>query len=663
MGIWVGRFAIVRGDVREHGPWLVEQRRGHDEEAVRLLVLAEPADDRSAGFCADVAAAVADLFAQEELSLTGGLVRAIRRAHANLAEWNGRSLREHRVAVGVTCVALRGGEATIAQAGPGLVYLARGGAVRRVTTEGEPAAAPLGGEDEVAPQFVAASTADTSILLLGSAAERAAGQAEIGRALGAPHDRVLGELFRMVRGLPNLHAAYVADIPLSEEAIEAAAAAGPAPFAENGAAAPERPSPPPLPPAPHPPAPATRWRPERERRRLPSLRRGGVAAGGGGLPRRWLLGGLLALLALGALAYLSAPRLLGDGEDARLDARLRRASDLIEAAAVAPGADERRDSLRAALSELEEARSIDAGEPRIATLQDTVEQRLDEVNGVTPVAELRSVFRFEGAVTAPVDPAALIFGGSRLWAVDAAAGRVVAIDPRGVAEPVEAYRAGNRYGGVAAAAPAGAAWHAETGRLLILDEGRRLFGVAPDGEPAPLPLRDAREIATVEAIAAYGGNLYLLDGGGGEVWRYRSSVGGGFDSERSGLLGAVALGEPRGLFVDGDVFVLAADGVRRFGGGREGAAQLAGIDEPVEDAAGIAGDAGRGAIFVADRGGRRIVSGDREGPFLRQYLHPDFTDLRGLALSEGGDVLYVLTGAGVRAFDLADGEAGEAAAE
>ena len=65
-------------------------------------------------------------------------------------------------------------------------------------------------------------------------------------------------------------------------------------------------------------------------------------------------------------------------------------------------------------------------------------------------------------------------------------------------------------------------------------------------------------------------------------------------------------------------------------------------------------------ILVADRGGRRIVSGDREGPFLRQYVHPDFTDLRGLALSEGGGVLYVLTGDGVRAFDLepGDGEAG-----
>ncbi len=666
MGIWVGRFAIVRGDVREHGPWLVEQRRGHDGEAVRLLVLAEPADERSAGYCADVAAAVADLFAQEELSLTGGLVRAIRRAHSNLAEWNSRSLREHRVAIGVTCVALRGGEATIAQAGPGLVYLARAGAVRRVTTEGEPAAAPLGGEAGVAPQFVAAATADTSILLLGSAAERAAGRAELGRALAAPHDRVLGEVFRMVRGLPDLHAAYVADLPLSDEAIEAAAAAGAEALGEYPPA-PERPAAP-RQPAPHPPAPATRWRPERERRRMPSLRRTGVAGGGGGPSRRWLLGGLLALVVLGALAWLAAPRLPGGGEDTSLDARLRRASGLLEAAATAPGAGESRDSLNAALRELEEARSIDAEEPRIAALQEAVQRRLAEVNGVTPVAELRSVFRFEGAVTAPVDPVALVFGGNRLWVLDAAGGgRVIAIDPGGVAAPADAYRAGTdqRYGGFRARAPAGVAWDAEEGRLLILDSGRSLFGVTPGDEPAPLPLRaargiDARGIGAVEAIAAYAGRLYLLDGEGGEVWRYPPAVGG-FDSERQGLLGSIDLGEPRGLYVDGDVFVLGEGGVRRFSSlGPEGAAQLADIDAPVEDAAGIAGDASRGVILVADRGGRRIVSGDRDGPFLRQYVHPDFTDLRGLALSEGGGVLYVLTGDGVRAFDLepGDGEAG-----
>ena len=80
MAIRVGRFAIVDDDVREHGPWLVEQIRDGDPRVVQLIVLVEPVDARSAEFCEDVAGAVADLFVSEELSLTGGLIRAIRRA-------------------------------------------------------------------------------------------------------------------------------------------------------------------------------------------------------------------------------------------------------------------------------------------------------------------------------------------------------------------------------------------------------------------------------------------------------------------------------------------------------------------------------------------------------------------------------------------------------
>src|SRR4051794_32749606 len=117
MGIWVGRYAIVAGEVREHGPSLVERELRRDDEDVRLLVLADPVDARSAELAAEVAEAVAELFAHETLSITGGLLRALRQAHGNLAEWNRRSLREHRVAVGLTCIAIRGLEATIAQVG------------------------------------------------------------------------------------------------------------------------------------------------------------------------------------------------------------------------------------------------------------------------------------------------------------------------------------------------------------------------------------------------------------------------------------------------------------------------------------------------------------------------------------------------------------------
>ncbi len=657
MGISVGRFAIVEGDARERGPWLIEQTRDGDPRVVQLIVLVEPVDERSAEFCEDVAGAVADLFVSEELSLTGGLVRAIRRAHANLAEWNRRSLREHRVAVGVTCVVLRNGEATIAQAGPGLVYLMSEDGTRRVTTAGEPAANPLGSEGEITPQFVAAQTADTNILLISSFAETEAGPSAIGRVFASHPGRLLADLFVQVRNVPNVHAVFITDAPADEafaeppddETNEATSAAPPFPAEEAPRSAP------PFPVADESPVRVTvvptvdREAASSRRRRMPALRRERVAGASPPLPWRWLAAGLLALVAVVA-AVIFVPPLLEEDAGARLDARLAEASDLLTSAGEASDIGEQRDQLNTALRQLEEARSVDAADPRIASLQRVIQERLDAVNGVIAVDQIETVVRFEGVVTRPLTPDALAFGANRLWVMDTALGRVLAVDPTGMFGVEEVFRAGQRYGDRAAATPVGITWDAIGGRLLVLDEERSLFSVTLDDEPVELRLRDADELGSADAIAAHAGSLYVLDAGGGEVWRYLPT-GSGFDSERSGLLGAASLAGARALHVAADVFVLDGDGLRRFEGSREGVAQLQGIDRVLNAPVGLAAD--RDAIYIADRGGRRIVIGAPGGAFLRQYTHPDFTDLRGIALGPGGDVLYVLTGFGVLSFEPA----------
>ncbi len=657
MGISVGRFAIVEGDVREHGPWLVEQTRDGDPRVVQLIVLVEPVDQRSAAFCEEVAGAVADLFVSEELSLTGGLVRAMRRAHANLAEWNRRSLREHRVAVGVTCVVLRNGEATIAQAGPGLVYLLSSDGTRRVTTAGEPAASPLGSDGEITPQFVAAQTEDTSILLLSSFAETTAGPSAISRVFSSHPDRLLTDLFMQVRNVPDVHAVVITDAPdtdaptegTADEHVERSPRAEPLPSEEP---------PPGAPPFPEPDdalvrvtvAPAADDDAEApRRRRMPSLRRERVAGASGPLPWLWLAAGLLAVIAVVA-AIIFVPPLLEEDAGARLDARLAEASDLLTSAGEASDAGTQREQLNAALQQLEEARSVDATDPRIGSLQIVIQERLDEVNRVVPVDEVETVLRFEGVVAQPIVPDALAVGADRLWVMDTALGRVLAIDPTGIFGVDEVYRAGQRYGDLAAGTPVGIAWDSSAGRLLVLDEDRSLFAVTRDDEPVELRLRDADELASIDAIAVHAGSLYVLDAAGGEVWRYLPT-GSGFDSERSALLGTASLGGARALHVASDIFVLDAESLRRFEGSREGVEQLQGIDRALNAPVGLAAD--REAIYIADRGGRRIVVGDPGGAFLRQHTHPDFTDLRGVALAPGGDVLYVLTGLGILSFDPA----------
>ena len=669
MGISVGRFAIIEGDARERGPWLVEQIRDGDPRIVQFIVLVEPVDERSAEFCEDVAGAVADLFVSEELSLTGGLVRAIRRAHSNLAEWNRRSLREHRVAVGVTCVVLRNGEATIAQAGPGLVYLVSEDGTRRVTTAGEPAASPLGSEGEITPQFVAAQTADTSILLISSFAETEAGPSAIGRVFASHPGRLLADLFAQVRNVPNVHAVFITDDPADEafteppddEANEGTRAAPAFPAEEAPRSTPPSPaedaprSAPPFPVADESPVRVTvvpsadRDAASGRRRRMPALRRERVAGASPPLPWRWLAAGLLVLVAVVA-AVIFVPPLLEEDAGARLDARLAEASALLTSAGEAPDIGEQRDQLNAALQQLEEARSVDAADPRIASLQRVIQERLNAVNGVIPVGQIETVVRFEGVVTRPLTPDALAVGANRLWVMDTALGRVLAVDPAGIFGIQEVFRAGQRYGDRAAATPAGIAWDAIAERLLVLDEERALFSVSLDDEPVELRLRDADELGSIDAIAAHAGSLYVLDAGGGEVWRYLPT-GSGFDSERSGLLGAASLDGARALHVAADVFVLDGDGLRRFEDSRDGVAQLQGIDRVLNTPVGLAAD--RDAIYIADRGGRRIVVGAPGGAFLRQYTHPDFTDLRGIGLGPGGDVLYVLTGFGILSFEPA----------
>ena len=664
MGIWVGRYAIVRGDVQEHGPWLAEQRRTQDDQQVRLIVLAEPVDERSAEFCEEVAAAVADLFAQEELSLTGGLLRAIRRAHSNLADWNRLSLREHRVAVGVTCVALRHGEATIAQAGPGLVYLSRPDGVRRVTTEGEAAANPLGGQDDVAPQFLATPTAGTEILLLSSAAETAAGPPAITQALAAGAERALADLFLRTRNVPDMHAALIADLPLPDEALQAG---GPLDLELPKIATPSTdvyaphntPEPPPATVAGSPAIPAVPAALDRAgeagparllRGRLPRLRQARVAGSAPGPPWRLLSAGLIAAVALVVFVIAIVPPLFGEDGRSKLETKLSNADLLLADATLTSDVAQQRAGLQAALEELEEARSIDDTDQRITSLQAIVQQRLADLNGVRELAELRTVLRFAGVLTAPLNPAGLAFGGGWLWLLDDARGRVFAVDPGGILDPIEAYRAGTSYGGADAADPLDIAWDDVGGQLLLLDVARTLFSLTPGATAAPLALRNAAALATIDGVAAYDGTLYLLDQGGGEVWRYLPA-GDGFDSERSGVLGAIPIEDTRALLVDDDVFLLGSAGLRRFEGGREGVAQLQDIDSPLNSPTGLAADRDRGLVYIADRGGRRIVVGHRDGAFVRQYTHPDFTDLRGIALAARGDTVYVLTSNAILAFD------------
>ena len=211
--IWVGQFSIVAGETREEGPWtgLFPPRTG---VGVHLYVLVEPTGPGSAEVCQPLAAAIGRLFQQQRLSLTGGLLAALRGAHQQLRDWNQKSLREHWVGAGATCLALRGSEAYFAQAGPALAYCRQGERLVAVTPPGPPACEPIGTADEFYPHFdrYPITTGDT-VLLASSSLTTAAGEDVVAGLLSLPPRDVLSELYLRVSHLDQFAALLVAILP------------------------------------------------------------------------------------------------------------------------------------------------------------------------------------------------------------------------------------------------------------------------------------------------------------------------------------------------------------------------------------------------------------------------------------------------------------------
>jgi len=216
---WVGRFSIVEGQVREEGPWLGAFRRQLGEEESRdLHVLAEPALPGSEEFCGELVQALGRGFQKESLSLTGALLRSLGAAHENLREWNRKSLREHQVAAGATCLLLRGRTAYLAQVGPSLAYFYRDGQLTVITPQDENAQAPLGLAEQFQPDIRRYDLEPGDLLLVTSPRLAAiADEVTVAGTLARGLDDALPELFLLTRDLLNFSALLAACYVEAEE--------------------------------------------------------------------------------------------------------------------------------------------------------------------------------------------------------------------------------------------------------------------------------------------------------------------------------------------------------------------------------------------------------------------------------------------------------------
>ncbi len=215
--LWVGQFGIVDGKAQEESPWVgvfPEGGRAEPGEATDLFVVVEPALPGSEEYCRDLAQAIGEQFRERRLSLTGGIVHAVKAAHENLRDWNRRSLKQHRVAAGVSCLALRGGEAYLGQVAPAAAVLLCDGSLKRLQPSLPDAMEPLGLHEEFWPDLSRHELrGDDRLLLLSSGLADALSDDELTAALRPPPEETLPLLYHVGKGLPNCAALLVAALP------------------------------------------------------------------------------------------------------------------------------------------------------------------------------------------------------------------------------------------------------------------------------------------------------------------------------------------------------------------------------------------------------------------------------------------------------------------
>ena len=217
--VWVGQFGVADGAASEATPWVgvyPDPDRDSDDTS-DLYLIVEPALPGSEDFVGEMKDAIADIFHESKLTLTGGILRALRSAHENLREWNRRSLKEHRVAAGISCVAIRDDEAFLAQIGPARAAYLHGGRLHELKPTVPEATEALGLEEEFYPEFQRFEMAPGDrLLIMSPAVGDVASSEELTAILAMKGEQALPALYARARSLENCGAVLVAAAPLTD---------------------------------------------------------------------------------------------------------------------------------------------------------------------------------------------------------------------------------------------------------------------------------------------------------------------------------------------------------------------------------------------------------------------------------------------------------------
>lgn len=365
-----------------------------------------------------------------------------------------------------------------------------------------------------------------------------------------------------------------------------------------------------------------------------------------------LIGLLVPLLLIGLAAGYWLRQ--SQARQAQVDTAMTQAKNALQSTSSMPR-DEARKALTDALTAVAEARQLDPQAAGAEALESDLAQALDRINGVARLVSLTELANF--TIPEGRDPRRLALTKDALFVLDAGLDRVIRYRRSGATlEPSEpVLQVGQTVDSQTVGELLDIAWvEPGNGRpdagLLVLTENRHLFEITDQGAARSDDIAQADTWKQPVRIDTFVGNLYVLDAGVPQIFKYAPTPEGSYalPPEAWFAEGQAQVQNPAAMVIDGNIYLLQADGTAlKFMAGEMQDFPMDGLDTPIVSPRGIFAHPDGKYLFVGDPTRKRVVVFDKDGHFVRQLQttqteNDPLEGLVSLAVDESQNQIYFL---------------------
>ncbi len=197
-----------------------------------------------------------------------------------------------------------------------------------------------------------------------------------------------------------------------------------------------------------------------------------------------------------------------------------------------------------------------------------------------------------------------------------------------------------------------ASLNGETAFVFSKDKG--ILSVDLNNEKASSSAKLDKDWGEIGDLYGFGGNIYLLDKVGNQIWKYLA-ITGGYSDKRKYLADGVKadLGSALRIQIESSVYVLKSGGqVLRFTRGESDNFSIGGLDKGIKDPKSFFVSSDTDNLYILDSGNSRLVVLTKTGSYVSQYSGDKFGAASDLVVDEKGKKVYLLDGSKIYMTEL-----------